>query len=269
APGSAIMSAAALAAGSVPVPPVVSTLTEGVLAAMRTAKLKLAAALVAVTGLLGLAGSGTILAFTRSGPSVVPAPAPDVVPPAAEVAAAVPAADPPVEGNWTPARSGELVPTAFPDLKPPEIGNPADILERLAKLCPRVFGDTSITIDPADDDYHRLLKARLQQGRLEIRDKRKVIQIGNWTASDYIGLTDCLEDMRAAAQELWANDPKALIPWLEEFVILAKEFERFALARVKTGNDPPQTLNLVQRHRLKVEAALWKAKNAQRQGGGR
>jgi hypothetical protein len=68
--------------------------------------------------------------------------------------------------------------------------------------------------------------------------------------------------MRAAATELWANDPKTLIPWLEEYVILAKESERFTQPRVEVGSDPPQQMHLARRHRLKVEAALWKAKNA-------
>jgi hypothetical protein len=76
-------------------------------------------------------------------------------------------------------------------------------------------------------------------------------------------LIQCHEDMRAAATELWANDPKNLVPWLEEFVILARESEQFTQARVNAGTDPPQMLHTARRHRLKVEAALWKAKNPQ------
>jgi hypothetical protein len=217
-----------------------------VLTVMRTAKRNLV-----ITVLLGLAGTGTVVALTRPGP-------------AAE-AAVVPAAEqPPIEGNWIPNRSGEVAPSAFPDLMAPQgPGNLMDYGAELARLCPRLFGDAgAVTIEPTDDNYRRLLKARLHQGRLEVRDKLQLIQIGNWMPEDYIGLIDCLEDMRAAAQELWANDPKTLVPWLEEFVICAKEFERVTAARVRTGTVPPYALNLAQRYRLKVEAALWKAKAA-------
>jgi RNA polymerase sigma factor (sigma-70 family) len=274
APARAVSAAAGLAAGSIPVPPAVSTLTEGVLSAMRTAKIQFVVAVVAVTGLLGLAGTGTVLALTRPGPAAVPAPAPNVPLRTPEVAAVVPAAEPPIEGNWIPDGQDQnkradpkLVPSAFPDLKPPTALDNPNYEAQLAKLCPRILGDAApITIEATDDNYRRLLKARIHQGRLELRDRRLVLQIGKWDSSFYVAMVDCQEDMRAAAQELWANDAKALIPWLEEFVILAKEFERFTEARVRNGSDPPYALYSGQRHRLKVEAALWKAKNA---AGGR
>lgn len=58
--------------------------------------------------------------------------------------------------------------------------------------------------------------------------------------------------------ELWANDLKILIPKLEECVLLAKEAERFTKARVAAGTDPSQQWPSAQRHRLAIEAALWK-----------
>jgi hypothetical protein len=73
--------------------------------------------------------------------------------------------------------------------------------------------------------------------------------------------------MRTVAIELWANDQKVLIPWLEEFVIMGKVVEQFISIRADAGNEPPQNIHAAQRHRLEAEAALWKAKNAQRQRG--
>ena len=51
--------------------------------------------------------------------------------------------------------------------------------------------------------------------------------------------------------ELWANDPNALAPRLEEVVVLAKEWERITTNRVEAGAD-----------RLVAEGFLWEAKNA-------
>jgi hypothetical protein len=235
---------------------------------MRTAKLKLTAAVAA--GLLGLAGVGTVVGLTQPGsqpPKKGLTPSPEVL-----------AADPPAEGDWTPKGGFDPVPTAFPDLKPPEIPKDPrgkavidfdrEAYERqMAKLCPRVLGDTAVAVDPKDDTYHRLLKARLQQGKLELRRVQGIMRVGRWTSADHPQHLRCQNDMRAVVSELYANDPKELVGWLEEFVILSKEDERFVGARVETGIDPPQAINAARRHRLEVEAALWKAKHGPRPGG--
>src|SRR5262249_35958758 len=83
APASAVNAATAVAFGTAAASPAVSSLTDGVLIAMRTAKLKLAAVVFAATGLVALAGVGTVYALTRPVP-------PPIVPAAAPVLAAAP-----------------------------------------------------------------------------------------------------------------------------------------------------------------------------------
>jgi hypothetical protein len=88
-----------------------------------------------------------------------------------------------------------------------------------------------------------------------------MIRIGSWNAVFFAETYDCLADMEATCLDLWGAQPKELIPWLEELVVLAKEFERATLLRVRTGTDPPHRLNAATRHRLRVEVALLDAKN--------
>lgn len=221
---------------------------------MRTAKLNLAAVVLAA-GALGLAGVGTALAWPRTGPPAVPVPQPELTAP---VVAAAP--EPPADGDWLPRKLTDPVPTAFPDLKLPDRTKirPGDYDEELAKLCPRFFGKEPITIDPTDDTYRRLLKAQLHQAALGVRALRQQLEVGAWTPERWARLFRCCEDMRATATELWANDPKKLRPWLEEFVILAKEWERVARLRLNTGVEEPSVLSEAQHRRLDAEAALWK-----------
>ena len=245
------------------VSPVVFALAEGVLSAMRTAKLKLTA--VVAAGLLGLAGTGTVIALGQA-----PKPGTPGQPAAPPEKAADPAKPPTTDGReWTPSgvwfaeKNGRLriapLPTAFPDLKLPDVAD-REYEALLTKKCPRVLGGTPVAILPTDDTYRRLLKARLEQGRQEVFKVRQALRVGRWTGSDFYGLTQCHDDMQAAATELWANEPNTLIPWLEEFVILSKDQERFAEARVNAGVDPPQMLHTTRRNRLRVEAELWKVK---------
>jgi hypothetical protein len=127
-----------------------------------------------------------------------------------------------------------------------------------------MFGDTPVRIEATDDVYRRLLKMQLNEGRLEIAKFRAQLAIGRYTSSDYVGWVLTQKELRAVATELWANDPKTLIPWLEEFVLLAKEAERYTRSRMEAGADPPGNLHAATRHRLAAEAALWKAKNPPR-----
>ena len=248
-PSALVRDATAAAIGTVPVSPSVSILVQGVLFAMRTAKLKLTAMVVASVGLVALAGVGTISAWPRTGAPVVVLPKLDLP---LEVAAPVPT-EPPIEGAWIPKKKGDVVPTAFPDLNHP------DPRKGLIVACPRLFGENALSIEPTDDTYRRLLKARLHQGALEFSLFRVRLDIGAFTGQEYLGMTRVLDDMRAVTLELWANEPKNLVPRLEEFVILAKDFERIATVRGAIGTDPPQVLCMTRRHRLEVEAALWKA----------
>lgn len=254
APVTAIPVAVAVAAGSVPASPIVSTLTQGVLSAMRTAKLKLTAAVLAA-GFLGLAGVGTALAWTRTGP-----PAVVVIPAIDQPVALLPAADPPVEGDWLPKDLKAVVPTAFPDIKPVVAHDPKE----LAVACPKLFGPEALTIDATDDTYRRLLKARLHQGVQEVLRFRERLLLGNYVLPEITEYVRAMEDIQAATAELWPNEPKHLLPRLEELLKLAKELEMYTDSRVNVGMDFPYALNLAHRHRLEVEAALWRAKNPAR-----
>lgn len=237
APPWVVQATAAVGAGSVAASPAVSSLAEGVLTAMRTAKLKVAAVLT--VGLLGVAGFGAVIA--RSGQPEPPTAGvqPEKQPPAK-----------PPEGPFT----------AFPEIKRPDRPKGVGYLEALAKACPNVLGGP-ITIDPADDTYRRLLKEQLNQGKKEMQWVSTQLDIGRFTPAEYHTHLTRLRDLRAVATELWANDPQTLVAWLQEFVILAKDAEAFTKARVDAGTDPVQELPLVIRHRLAAEAALWKAKN--------
>jgi hypothetical protein len=266
----ATSAAIALAAGSVAVSRAVSSLAEEVLSAMRIAKLKLTAAVVAASGLIVLAGVGTGYALTRPGSPVALALAP-------QAPVNIVAADEPKPEEWTPRlkvpagahRPDLRVPSAFPELKAPDPRTERDFMNLTVKLCPRILGDEPPAVLPTDDTYRRLLKAQLHQGRSYIQRVEEVIAIGKWDPANLSELFLCLDNMRSATLELWGNNPKQQIPWLEEFVILGKHFEFFVRVRVEAGNEPPQNLHAAQRRRLAAEAALWKAKNAQRPGGGR
>jgi RNA polymerase sigma factor (sigma-70 family) len=252
-----VVTAAITAAGNAAIAsPVVSTLAEGVLSAMRTAKLKLTAAVVAAAGFVLASGAGAVYVMGRT-PDGQPvegtaAKGPPQEPPAK--------ADQPAAADWMKSPP----PTAFPDIKLPENGMGGTSLELLQKACPHIFGDTAPEVVATDDGYRRLLKARLQQGRLYMRRTWDVIQAGRWGVDHVFATFETLEDMRTVAGELWGNDPKSLTPWLEEFVVMGKAFERVIDRRVQVGTDPPQNLNTATRHRLKAEADLWRAKNPQR-----
>src|SRR6185437_16431985 len=151
----AIHSALASAIGAAPVASSVSILAQGVLAAMRTAKLKLTATTAASLGLIALAGVGSVAAWTGVQPE-------SVASRGSTTAAPVPPKPPekPLEGNWIPNLGPGLSaepPTAFPDIKAP---GPRDEKSAL-DLCTHLWGDKAITIEESDDTYRRLLKASL------------------------------------------------------------------------------------------------------------
>jgi len=73
-PAGAIHAALAIARGTLPVADSVSTLVQGVIAAMNSAKLKLAALVAASIGVVALAGVGAALAWPRWPVSALPWP---------------------------------------------------------------------------------------------------------------------------------------------------------------------------------------------------
>ena len=148
------------------------------------------------------------------------------------------------------------------DPKEPREGFQKRREEQFAKLCPRFAGKTIIKIEPTDDTLRKLLKARLNQGLAQMIRTLEVIRIGSWSSQFFAETIDCLVDMEATCLELWGGQPKELIPWLEELVVVAKEFERFQMNYVLSGTTPPQRGPAATRHRLRAEATLWKAKKA-------
>ncbi len=155
-------------------------------------------------------------------------------------------------------------PSAFPDLVVPE-QNPPDRDKRSAefqKLCPRLFEATVLKVEATDDTFRKLLKARLHQGTLEFQYvQRGLNHAMGGQGPDSLQYQLCLLDMQAAATELWAKEPKELVPWLEELLLAAKEWERLMEIRARNRGIAPTQLHLATRTRLKMEAELWKAKN--------
>jgi hypothetical protein len=191
---------------------------------------------------------------------------------------APPAEEKPATEDWLPKRvelkPGDssttqvwlgLVPSAFPELVIPE-GDPKDPKadekreEQFKKLCPRLSGKAELRIEPTDDMLRKLLKARLHQGVWELVLVREVIRTGSWNPQFRGQVSECIADVRDTAVELFGGQPKELIPWLEEVVIQAKEWERMHLRRVQKGIDSAQAYAPVVRHRLKAEETLLQAK---------
>ena len=238
-------------------PPAIVSLAEGVLAMTTSTTWKWVAAAVVCVGALG---AGGVLAF---GPGNQPGPR-DA--PALRLAAenpAPPEKGKPVEGDWIPkpgADGTSAVPSAFPELTlsefPPTDEGRKSREEQLAKRCPRLTGKTAVTVAPTDDALRKVLKARLHQGTLELQETLTVIRMGGkWDWPQQAAMYELLTDIRATATELWSAQPKELIPWLEELVVLTKEFERVHRVRVTLGTDTPRSVALAARHRLAVEAA--------------
>ncbi len=215
---------------------------------MTTAKLKLTAWVVASVGLVAMAGVGTVSAWPRSG---VPVAALVKLELPLEVAAPVPP-EAPIEGDWIPKKSTDKAATAFASI------TSTGALD-LKKTCPKLFGENAFPIEATDDTYRRLLKAQLHQGVQHIQLFQSRIQRGVFSSQDQDAYLRALESARVPTIELWEKDPKNLVPRLEEFLILARDAERFTKARVDAGTDAPSQWHSAQRHRLEVEAALWKA----------
>ncbi|VTR92651.1 sigma-70 family rna polymerase sigma factor : RNA polymerase sigma factor, sigma-70 family OS=Singulisphaera acidiphila (strain ATCC BAA-1392 / DSM 18658 / VKM B-2454 / MOB10) GN=Sinac_0102 PE=4 SV=1: Sigma70_r2: Sigma70_r4_2 [Gemmata massiliana] len=245
------------------VPPAVASLTEGVLVMLKTTNWTWAASV----GIAGLFGVGSVIALASGdGNGLAPLPGIALAPVPVAVDNPAPAKDKPADEKWiqgqttgTPA----IPPTAFPELALPE-PDPNDLEKRKAafeKLCPRLTGGIVLKIEATDNTLRKLLKARLYQGTLEFQRFQEALEIEGPREADVPLTYDCLSDMQATVTELWAKEPKELIPWLEELLILAKKLERSTHLRVEAGAIRPMNLNHAIRYRLALEAALWKVKN--------
>jgi hypothetical protein len=244
-------------------PPAIASLAEGVLAVNTTSAWKWVVLPIALAGVLG---TGVALGWPQPNPKGK-LPAPDMPPPVNP--------DPrtPKKGEadpWFPQPpDGGPVPSAFPELAlpapdPTGVESMADFRKRydeaFAKFCPHIAGKAQVTVEPTDDALRKVIKAQLHQGILQMRRYRERIRVGSWSSDEKAALAECLVDMQAVVFELWGAQPKELVPWLEELVVAAKHFERFIRLRVESGSEPPQAGHAATRLRLRMEAALLKAK---------
>jgi len=264
APAGVVNAAAAVGCGSVVVSSAVSSLAEGVLSAMRAARLKPTA--VVAAGLLGLAGTGTLVALAQAPgqPTETPDPA---------RTATGDAGVGPGERGWLPASITEDVASAFPRLTPPDVTD-ADlragedaVRAKLATACPRLFGGAGLTVEPNDPPPVRLVKARIHQCRLELRaavgsTREGLVRVatGGWD-NETAGVTRCVSDLLTAANELYDRDPAGRVPWLEEAVVFMKWAEAVVRRWVDAKKEPVRRLAAARRQRLELESALWRAKN--------
>lgn len=177
----------------------------------------------------------------------------------------------PIEGHWLADK--KVAPSLFPDLVPPALEESdfdrhwwalvvARRVLQYAALCPRLFGTSALKIESTDDTARKLLKARLHQGTLQFRlTQQRPIGIPS-NPSDFILDASCLLDMQAAVAGLWLGQPKELVSWLEELLIAAKDQERYTQRQIEARVVRQPQLNHATQVRLKIEAELWKAKNA-------
>jgi RNA polymerase sigma factor (sigma-70 family) len=231
APEFAVQAAAALACGAAAASPAAVALTEGVLTAMRTAKLKITAAVLAATGMLALAGAGGIYALADPPAPAIPGELP--IPEKAEPVKVV--------GTGTDI-------TAFPDLTKEGEKAPWDDPTR----CPLLFGPGDLATDANDTPYAKLLKARVNLLRQALQQQLALYQKGQ---SDGTAVGEVADRLVGAAMEL-EIDPKKKIPWLRERVIVLHALEAIADARRMAARGTGTAVLLARERRLAAESDL-------------
>jgi|SRR5579883_3023153 len=218
-------------------PPAVVTLTEGVLAAMFTTKLKTGVVLFA-TAFVAFAGLGTVWALTSR-------PEPQPTADSNGEKPGQPPTNPKVKAPGV-SKFGESI-TAFPNLN-------VEGVKDISDVCPKLMGGKEVPIDPKDDALRQLQTARLNANLTEFQILVKFVQTGRAKLSE---LPTALNRTIAAAAELYPN-PKDFRPWLEEQVRLAKWYEELANARVRAAQGTVSEVQAVRAVRLEAEIALLK-----------
>jgi RNA polymerase sigma factor (sigma-70 family) len=228
--GNLVRSAASAAGGGAS--PAVVSLAEGVLFAMRTAKLKLMAAVSAAA--VGLAGTGAIVAVGQEKKPVEGAKSE----PTAKAETGKP--DPP----WNKEAQ-----TAFPDIKP--IG-----LDELKK-----FAEKHVPpVQESDSPLRKLQKAKLRTAMEELRLTSEFMQIGDPKAT-YESIMDVIQQVvrEAVATGVELSDRREdRQAWLEFGVGVRKDIEAFFVERAKGGIVRLAQVLTARRHRLDAEIALPK-----------
>jgi RNA polymerase sigma factor (sigma-70 family) len=250
-PNRVVTAAVATTTGAAAPPLPVSILATGVLSAMRTAKLKLAATAVAVVGVIGAAGFGAYTAVAQPLPQPKDAGKTEPPPPAAESRKVV--------------TQGDTV-TAFPELAPKN-------LEDTVTNCPRLFGPGDATAPPfpKDDPLVQLQLARLNVARSGLKshiERWKIGRLDPASLSEVVTLVDRATD---AATDLYTGrngmiDFARLRPWYEERVRVMRLQETVVLARIQVGTEAPGAEALTRAARLGAEIALLRLIERERLG---
>jgi RNA polymerase sigma factor (sigma-70 family) len=240
APASAVNAATAIAIGIVPVSPVVYSLTEGVLSAMRIAKLKLTVAVLAATALIGLAGTGAVYALVNAPAGMT---ATDE-PPGGE------------KGDEKQPKAAALDFTAFPNLD-------AKDLEDLIKKCPLLFSTEEEVIQPKDDTQRKLLKAMANNARYEMKRVTARVSLGQ---EEPKAVLEAIDGVVRTVMEL---DPSKGVLVFEEQVRVMKWYEKIVALSVDLGRDAPYRLARARYARQSAELLLDAAKTDGRGGPAR
>lgn len=228
--GNLIRSAASAVGGGAS--PAVVSLAEGVLSAMRTAKLKLMAAVSAAA--VGLIGTGAIVAV---GQERKPA---DTGKPAPATKAEAGKPDP----AWN---KQDEVPTAFPDI---ELWH--DELKAFAAT-------RAPTVLESDTPLRKLFKRKLQVAIAEVESGREVLITVDPKSFEIIAaaIQQAAREAVATGVEL-AERREDRAAWLEYGVGIHKFLEAIIAGKVEHGIARWDLLYSAQRHRLDAEIALLK-----------
>jgi hypothetical protein len=170
----------------------------------------------------------------------------------------------PIPGDPGPKRANppDLRPpayTAFPEIALPNgpDGKPAPFTD-WGRCLARLPGASRPV--PTDAPPHdKLWAARVNEWRVYILRVQTRIEIGQYRSEEYFQFLNEITGMYEQAAEL---EPTAAgkIAAYEARLLVYKESERFMVARVLAGHDPPHQLNLIRFDRLQAEADLIQLK---------
>jgi hypothetical protein len=195
---------------------------------MRYAKLKMVAAVVCTV--VGLAGTGVMVAVSQEKKADPKAPAGDAkAPPRAEIK--------------------EPFETAFPDIK--AFGEPG-------VECPRFTGKVAVPADRTDL-LRRLAKARLDSLVIAFNHYQTFIEAGRWDAGTYPAMLQLHRDIAESAADA-VGPTDELVRWHQEWVSVAKRLEGWFRQRFRAGSARQDELERIRAERFYAERELLKLK---------